>query len=251
MPARRRRARANGRRGGTTCGGSSDGARAGPGDSNRRCMSVHAQAPVPLRACAWSRSAIRQGPWAWAASTATRRRAAGRRRCSTGCAATAARTPARRTPLADVTLLAPVPEPPSVRDFFAFEGHVATGLAAARRRDPAGLVRGAGLLLLQPRLDPRAGGGRCRARRRRSELDFELEIAAVIGARRRDRGLHAAQRLQRARRPARGDDGRARAGQGQGLRDRARPVARHARRAAARGRPAAARGDASASTARS
>src|SRR6185503_18276953 len=29
--------------------------------------------------------------------------------------------------LADVTLRAPVPEPPSVRDFFAYEGHVATG----------------------------------------------------------------------------------------------------------------------------
>jgi hypothetical protein len=27
--------------------------------------------------------------------------------------------------LGDVELLAPVPEPPSVRDFFAFEGHVA------------------------------------------------------------------------------------------------------------------------------
>src|SRR6478672_1499633 len=29
--------------------------------------------------------------------------------------------------LTDVTLRAPVPEPPSVRDFFAYEGHVATG----------------------------------------------------------------------------------------------------------------------------
>ena len=29
--------------------------------------------------------------------------------------------------LADIELLAPVPDPPSVRDFFAFEEHVATG----------------------------------------------------------------------------------------------------------------------------
>jgi hypothetical protein len=29
--------------------------------------------------------------------------------------------------IADVALLAPLPDPPSVRDFFAFEGHVATG----------------------------------------------------------------------------------------------------------------------------
>jgi fumarylacetoacetate (FAA) hydrolase len=41
-----------------------------------------------------------------------------------------ARTGAVRA-LADVELAAPVPEPPSVRDFFAYEGHVAAGF---RRR---------------------------------------------------------------------------------------------------------------------
>jgi fumarylacetoacetate (FAA) hydrolase len=29
--------------------------------------------------------------------------------------------------LSDVVLLAPVPDPPAVRDFFSYEGHVATG----------------------------------------------------------------------------------------------------------------------------
>ena len=84
--------------------------------------------------------------------------------------------------LDEVTLLAPVPDPPSVRDFFAYEGHVATGF---RLRGADGIpeqwyaapafyfsnpasIRGPG----QPVRRPQA----CRM------LDFELEIAAVIGA---------------------------------------------------------------------
>ncbi len=83
-------------------------------------------------------------------------------------------------PLSDLHLLAPVPTPPSVRDFFAFEEHVAAGLEAPRRRDPRGLVRRAGLLLLQPgrHLRPRRRG---RPPHGCNMLDFELEIAAVIG----------------------------------------------------------------------
>ena len=34
-------------------------------------------------------------------------------------------------PFAELRVLAPVPDPPSIRDFYAFEGHVAAG---ARRR---------------------------------------------------------------------------------------------------------------------
>jgi fumarylacetoacetate (FAA) hydrolase len=83
--------------------------------------------------------------------------------------------------LAAVTLLAPVPRPPSVRDFYAFERHVAAGW---RRRgaevppywyeapafyfsNPAS-IRGPG----QPVTPPEAT----------KALDFELEIAAIIGA---------------------------------------------------------------------
>jgi fumarylacetoacetate (FAA) hydrolase len=80
-----------------------------------------------------------------------------------------------------VELLAPVPEPPSVRDFFAYEGHVAAGfkLRGADRipeqwyqqpvfyfSNPAS-VHGPGQPVSRP-----AG---C------TLLDFELEIAAVIG----------------------------------------------------------------------
>jgi fumarylacetoacetate (FAA) hydrolase len=38
--------------------------------------------------------------------------------------------------LPEVRLLAPVPDPPSVRDFFAYEGHVATGLRLSGRDIP-------------------------------------------------------------------------------------------------------------------
>ena len=86
----------------------------------------------------------------------------------------------REHALAEVTLLAPVPEPPSLRDFYAFEGHVA---AAWRRRgaevpsywyeapafyfsNPAS-IRGPGEPVARP-----AETGR---------LDFELEVAAVVG----------------------------------------------------------------------
>jgi fumarylacetoacetate (FAA) hydrolase len=82
--------------------------------------------------------------------------------------------------LAELRALAPVPEPPSVRDFYAFEGHVAAG---ARRRgreiaphwyeapafyftNPAAII-GPGDPVKRPAAT--------------AMLDFELEIAAVIG----------------------------------------------------------------------
>ena len=83
--------------------------------------------------------------------------------------------------LDDVELLAPVPDPPSLRDFFAFEGHVATGFRlrgqdkipdewyAAPRfyfSNPAS-IHGPGQDVKRP--------DDCQM------LDFELEIAAVIG----------------------------------------------------------------------
>ena len=84
-------------------------------------------------------------------------------------------------PLAQAELLAPVPEPPSVRDFFAFEGHVTTGwrlrggdVPEAWYQAPAfyfsnpASIHGPG----EPVARPEATGA----------LDFELEIAAVIGA---------------------------------------------------------------------
>ena len=83
--------------------------------------------------------------------------------------------------LADVTLLAPVPEPPSVRDFYAFEGHVA---ASWRRRGepiPEHWYRAPSFYFSNPAsiVGP---GASVRRPAGVAMLDFELEIAAVIGA---------------------------------------------------------------------
>src|SRR5690606_23706261 len=88
-------------------------------------------------------------------------------------------------PLDDVQLLAPVPDPPSIRDFYAFEAHVAT----ARR------ARG---LDMEPDWDelpvfyfsnPAAVLGPdepVRVPSDTTELDYELEVAAVVGVECRD-----------------------------------------------------------------
>ncbi len=81
----------------------------------------------------------------------------------------------------EVRLLAPVPSPPSVRDFFAYEGHVRAGFRRRGAEIPdawyeapvfyfsnAAAVFGPDEVVNRPAL--------C------SMLDFELEIAAVIGA---------------------------------------------------------------------
>ena len=88
---------------------------------------------------------------------------------------------AGRHALADVELLAPVPEPPSVRDFFAYEGHVATGWRLRGGEIPPAWyaapvfyfsnpasIHGPGVAVRRPSVTER--------------LDFELEIAAVLGA---------------------------------------------------------------------
>jgi fumarylacetoacetate (FAA) hydrolase len=83
--------------------------------------------------------------------------------------------------LSELQTLAPVPEPPSVRDFYAFERHVAAGARLRGKEiaphwyeapafyfsNPAAIL-GPGEPLRRP---PATG-----------MLDFELELAAVIGA---------------------------------------------------------------------
>ena len=92
----------------------------------------------------------------------------------------ARRSPHEVTELAGVTLRAPIPRPPSIRDFYAFEQHVRT---THRRRgvevdpywyeapvfyftNPAAVVGPYDPVLIPPGT---------------SALDFELEVAAVIG----------------------------------------------------------------------
>lgn len=83
-------------------------------------------------------------------------------------------------PLDDVTLMAPVPTPPSVRDFFAFEGHVAAGWRLRGGDIPPAWYEAPVFYFSNPAsiLGPGEPVRRPRATRM---LDFELEIAAVIG----------------------------------------------------------------------
>ena len=83
--------------------------------------------------------------------------------------------------LGDVELLAPVPEPPSVRDFFAFEEHVAAGWRRRGGEVPAAWYEAPTFYFSNPASIHGPGEGVVRPEAT-AMLDFELEIAAVIGA---------------------------------------------------------------------
>jgi fumarylacetoacetate (FAA) hydrolase len=80
----------------------------------------------------------------------------------------------------DVVLLAPVQDPPSVRDFFSYEGHAATGARLAGRELPAPWYETPVFYFSNPAsiIGP---GEPVRRPLRSHRLDLELEIAAVIG----------------------------------------------------------------------
>lgn len=84
--------------------------------------------------------------------------------------------------LGEVELLAPVPRPPSVRDFFAYEGHVAAGFKRRGiERIPEAWYQAPVFYFSNPASIH--GPGEAVARPEGCNLlDFELEIAAVIGA---------------------------------------------------------------------
>jgi fumarylacetoacetate (FAA) hydrolase len=78
-------------------------------------------------------------------------------------------------------LLAPIPEPPSVRDFFAFEEHVKTGFSLRGAEVPEAWYEQPTFYFSNPAsiVGPNAPVRKPPATQM---LDFELEIAAVIGA---------------------------------------------------------------------
>jgi fumarylacetoacetate (FAA) hydrolase len=80
-----------------------------------------------------------------------------------------------------VRLLAPVPEPPSVRDFFAYEGHVAAGWRRRGGEVPPAWYEAPVFYFSNP-ASVRGPGDDVPRPPATRELDFELEIAAVIGA---------------------------------------------------------------------
>ena len=83
--------------------------------------------------------------------------------------------------LAAVTVLAPVPEPPSVRDFFAFEEHVATGWRLRGGEVPPAWYEAPTFYFSNP-ASIHGPGEPVRRPEATRMLDFELEVAAVIGA---------------------------------------------------------------------
>jgi fumarylacetoacetate (FAA) hydrolase len=84
--------------------------------------------------------------------------------------------------LEEVALLAPVPEPPSLRDFYAFERHVAAG-ARLRGQAVADYWYQAPAFYFSNPASIHGPGEAISRPARTTRLDFELEIAAVIGAR--------------------------------------------------------------------
>ncbi len=148
----------------------------------------------------------------------------------------ALRDPADVVSLNDITMRAPIPDPPTVRDFYAFEQHVKT---ARKRRglemDPDWYelpvfyfsnpyaVNGDGADVAVP-----PGS---------AELDFELEVAAIIGRGGSDltpeqgeaehRWLLRHERLERTRHPAARDEAEHGSREGQGLRHHAGTGAGH------------------------
>ena len=131
--------------------------------------------------------------------------------------------------LADIDFRPPVLRPPSVRDFMAFEEHVANARRQRGSEVPEGVVRDPRLLLLEPARDLRRRRGRPVPRGHRGA---RLRARMRGGHRRRgqDRRLHRDERLVGARRAAAGDARRPRTREREGLRDIARPRARYAGR---------------------
>jgi fumarylacetoacetate (FAA) hydrolase len=86
-----------------------------------------------------------------------------------------------RLALDAVELLAPVPEPPSVRDFFAYEGHVSTGWRLRGGEVPPAWYAAPTFYFSNP-ASIHGPGQPVRCPESTRMLDFELEVAAVIGA---------------------------------------------------------------------
>ena len=83
-------------------------------------------------------------------------------------------------PLSELTPLAPVSEPPSVRDFYSFERHVAAGWRRRGAEIPEYWYEAPAFYFSNP-ASVQGPGEPVRRPAGTEMLDFELEIAAVIG----------------------------------------------------------------------
>jgi fumarylacetoacetate (FAA) hydrolase len=82
--------------------------------------------------------------------------------------------------LAELTVFAPLPEPPSVRDFYSFERHVQAG-ARLRGQEIAEYWYEAPAFYFSNPASVVGPGAEVRPPHGVAQLDFELEIAAVVG----------------------------------------------------------------------
>ena len=140
----------------------------------------------------------------------------------------------------------PILRPPSLRDFYAFEGHVRTMWERRGGEIPEAWYR-LPIFYFSNTSEIRGPDDPVWAPGGSQELDYELEVAALIDTPVRDLaadraeeaigGFFDPQRLVGARPAARRDRRPPRAGQGQGLRDLDRAVARDAGRAGRCARP--------------
>ncbi len=80
-----------------------------------------------------------------------------------------------------ITVLAPVPDPPSIRDFYAYEEHVQTGNRLRDREVPAAWYEAPAFYFSNP-ASVHGPGEPVRRPSATNRLDFELEIAAILGA---------------------------------------------------------------------
>jgi fumarylacetoacetate (FAA) hydrolase len=83
--------------------------------------------------------------------------------------------------LGEVRLLAPIPEPPSVRDFYAFERHVATGWRRRGAAIPEYWYEAPAFYFSNP-ASIHGPGDPVKRPGATAMLDFELEVAAIVGA---------------------------------------------------------------------
>jgi 2-keto-4-pentenoate hydratase/2-oxohepta-3-ene-1,7-dioic acid hydratase in catechol pathway len=88
--------------------------------------------------------------------------------------------PSEELPLSEVVLRAPVPNPPSIRDFAAFEAHIRDGLATFDLELGKDWYELPIFWFGSPHVN--VGSGEIvRAPGNTAQLDYELEVAAIIG----------------------------------------------------------------------
>lgn len=89
--------------------------------------------------------------------------------------------PSHRVALGDVTLLAPILRPPTIRDFVAFERHVQNAVKNQGLEEPPAFWYRSPVFYFSNPLTVQGPNSTIRAPRSTTSLDYEIEIGIVIG----------------------------------------------------------------------